>query len=325
MAKKYKRTSKASQKARQKKITATFVTVISLFLSAFILVSISEEFGFKHIPTMNEVKKYFSVDESYENNADCSVHFINVGQGDSALIVSDGKTVLIDAGEKDKDVVVLDYLKKLNIKKIDVVIATHPHSDHIGGMATIINEIDVQKIIMPKVPDKQVPTTKVYTNLLTAIKNKNLKITPAKSGLSYDLGNGKLDIVGPNGEYDNLNDMSVVAKFTYNDLSFLFTGDMEKTAEKDLLDTKVDLKSDVLKVGHHGSRTSTHKAFYKEVSPDYCIISVGDNNKYNHPHDVTLNLFKEKNAKIYRTDYDGDVVFSIVNGKFDIKTSGIKS
>lgn len=253
-------------------------------------------------------------------DADCSVHFIDVQQGDSTLIISDGKTILIDAGENDKGKVVADYLNKMNIKKIDMLIATHPHSDHIGGMDTIINEFEIGKIVMPKLKDSIVPTTRTYTDVLTAIATKGLKITPSKPGMAFDFGKGRLVIVAPVGDFDDLNDMSLVARFTYDDKSILFTGDMEKKAEKALLNTRATLKSDVLKVGHHGSSTSSHAAFLDEVSPSYAVIPVGDDNKYKHPSKSTITEFEKRKIKYYRSDYNGDIVFSIIGGKFQVKT-----
>lgn len=325
MPKRNKRLSKHKQKEREKKVIALFSIVIAIFLSAYILISVSQEFNFKYIPTMAEVKSFFGLSENNTKmQSDCSVHFIDVGQGDSTLIISDGKSILIDAGEIDQGTVVSHYLKELNIKKIDLLVATHPHSDHIGGMATIVDEFEISKIFMPKLPDDMVPTTKTYTKLLTSIANKGLKITQSKPGMAYDFGKGRLEVFGPTGVFEELNDMSLVAKFTYdNDESFLLTGDMEKSAEKDLLNTRSNLDADVLKVGHHGSNTSSHKAFFESVSPEYCVISVADDNKYNHPHKTTLNRIKENQAKLYRTDFDGSIIFDIVNGDFKVTTTGI--
>lgn len=295
---------------------------MALFLSSFILVSLSDDFNFKYIPTISEVKAFFDNSNGSDSSVkgDCEVHFIDVGQGDSTLIISNGKTILIDAGENDKGKVVIDYLKKLKINKIDLLVATHPHSDHIGGMDTVIKEFEIEKIVMPKLSDSLVPTTRTYTDMLSEIAAKGLKITPSKPGLEYTLGDGTLSIIGPNSEFNDLNDTSIVAKFVYGDYSFMFTGDMEKPSEKDLLNSKAEIKSDVLKVAHHGSSTSTHKAFYQAVDPDYCIISVGDGNKYNHPSKSTLTTIALNGAKYYRTDYSGSVVFKIADGKLDIKT-----
>ncbi|WMJ23287.1 MBL fold metallo-hydrolase [Paludicola sp. MB14-C6] len=307
---------------KNKKVNVAFCLIAAVLLSAFILVSLSEKMKFEYIPTISEVKEFFMGKKPTNINSDCSVHFIDVGQGDSALIVSDKQTILIDAGENDKGRIVADYLRKQKVKKIDLLVATHPHSDHIGGMDTIINEFEIGQIVMPKLPSKLVPTTRTYTDVLSAIANKGLKITPSKPEMTFHFGKGELKILGPVDEFEELNETSLVAQFKYdNDESFLFTGDMEMNSETALLNTGKNIQSNVLKVAHHGSSSSTNKKFFEKVNPDYCIISVGDGNKYNHPNKTTLDLIKSNNKHLYRTDYSGSVVFHIVNGEFKIETT----
>ncbi|MEG0691704.1 MAG: MBL fold metallo-hydrolase [Oscillospiraceae bacterium] len=316
MAKKQKRRSKKNQK----KVNVSLAIVLALILSCGILYYMGDEFNFDFIPTIDEIKQSISSDSDAKSN-DCEVHFIDVGQGDSTLIISDGKTILIDAGENDKGKIVVDYIKKLGIRKIDMVMVTHPHSDHMGGMDTVINEFEIGKVVMPKIPHKLVPTTRTYTDFLTSIANKGLKITPAKVGTQYDFGKGLITILGPAGDFEDLNDTSLVVKFVYDKgRSFLFTGDMEKPAEKAMLTQKnIDVKVDVLKVAHHGSTTSTTKDFYKAVNPQYCVILVGNDNSYNHPSDKILDRIKENAAKVYRTDYQGSIVFGIADNQFNIR------
>ena len=299
--------------------------ILAVFLLGGILISAGEEFGWDFLPTFEEIKGAFEDAAAPPDTGQaggCEVHFIDVGQGDCSLIRSDGKNILIDAGENDQGSTVVAYLKKLGITKIDLLVATHPHSDHIGGMDVVVDELEIGKILMPRLPDEMVPTTKTYRDLLTSITNKGLKITPAKPGASYEFGAGALTVLGPNDDYDNLNDTSLVCRFTYGaneEASFFFTGDMESTAEKDLLQKGWNLESDVLKVGHHGSSTSTSKKFYRAVAPDYCVISVGDHNSYNHPSKKTLETISAVNgAEIYRTDFQGSVVFAVQGGDYQI-------
>jgi len=250
----------------------------------------------------------------------CAVHFIDVGQGDSTLILSDGSSILIDAGENDQGKTVCDYLDGLGITKIDLLVMTHPHSDHIGGMDTVIKAFEIGQILMPRLPDDQTPTTKTYTEVLTAIADKGKRITPARVGDVYTFGQGALTVLGPTKDYEDLNDTSLICRFDYGEQSFLFTGDMEKTAEEDLIEEGAYLFASVLKVGHHGSPTSTSEAFYDLVDPEICVISVGEGNSYGHPSKKTLKTIAGNGAEIYRTDYQGSVVVAVSGGELYVTT-----
>lgn len=235
-----------------------------------------------------------------------TVHYLDVGQADSILIQApSGKTMLIDAGNSGDSEFITDYIKELKIKKIDVLIGTHPHEDHIGGMEAIIKAFDIGKIYMPKAS----ASTQTYKNLLTTVKNKKMKITTAVPGaLEFD-ADLKVNILAPNSnEYKDLNDFSVVVKVTYSKTSFLFTGDAEEVSEKEMINKKYDLKADVLKVGHHGSQSSTSRAFLKAVSPGYAVISAGKENDYGHPDKAILDRLEAAKVKIFRTDIDGTVI-----------------
>ena len=249
---------------------------------------------------------------------DVSVHFIDVGQGDCELIRVGDQSILIAAGENDKGNTVLDYLNKQGIEKIDLFIGTHPHSDHIGGMDTVINRIEVGEVLMPELPDSLVPTTKTYTDVLTAIADKNLPVTAAEPGQMYTFGDATLEILGPLRDYDDLNDMSVVAKLTYGSTTFLFGGDMEKEVEDDLLNANADVRADVLKLSHHGSKTSNSKAFLDAVGADTYAICVGAGNSYGHPHDQVLNRISGK--QVYRTDLNGDIVIGTDGANLTVQT-----
>lgn len=233
------------------------------------------------------------------------VHFIDVGQGDCILIEDGTSAMLIDAGNPENGPDIVSYIKKLGISKLDFVIATHPHADHIGGMADVINAFDIGRIIMPKVEH----TTRTFENLLLTIRNKGLKITAPVPGTEYRLGNTSFTILAPNSSsYKNLNDYSVVVRLTYGSTSFLFTGDAEQTSEKEILAKGYNIKSDVLKVGHHGSKTSTTTRFLDAVSPRYAVICVGANNQYGHPAPETLSKLAERGIKVYRIDEAGTII-----------------
>ena len=246
---------------------------------------------------------------------DLKVHFLDVGQGDSIFIeLPTNETILIDASIKDASNKIINYLREENVSKIDYVFATHPHSDHIGGMSAVIKTFDIGQIYMPKA----VTTTKTYENLLLTIKDKNLKIKAAKAGNTIiDTDDLKLVVLAPNQDsYESLNNYSIVLKLTYKEKSFLFMGDAETLSEKEITG---DVQADVLKVGHHGSRTSTNQAFLNKVNPSYAVISVGLNNDYKHPHQEVIDRLEKKNIKIYRTDQNGDIIFTTDGYNIDVK------
>ena len=240
-------------------------------------------------------------------NGQLKVHFIDVGQADSILIQTpNNKTMLIDAGNNNDGDFVVSYIKAQGIDEINVLVGTHPHEDHIGGLDTVINTFDIEKIYMPKVSSN----TSTYIDVMSAISNKNLQVTTAKAGVTIGFDNSlKTDIIAPNSEsYEDSNNFSAVIKMTYQNTSFLFTGDSESISEKEMISAGFDLQADLLKVGHHGSGFSTGALFLKKVSPKYALISVGENNSYNHPDNLVLNRLKTYGAETYRTDKLGTVV-----------------
>ena len=237
------------------------------------------------------------------NNALLKVHYLDVGQGDSIFIeLPNNETMLIDAAESYQSEKIINYLKNLNYQKIDYVIGTHPHTDHIGGLKDIINTFEIGKIYMPKV----VSTTKTYESLLMTIKDKNLIINTAKAGTSIiDTDALKINILAPNNStYTELNNYSVVTKITYGTTKFLFMGDAEKLSENEI---KENVTADVIKIGHHGSNTSSSIDFIKKVNAKYGIISVGLNNKYNLPKEETITNWENSGTKIYLTSINGTI------------------
>ncbi len=256
-----------------------------------------------------------------EVNCEVEVHYIDVGQGDCSLIISGDDTVLIDSGEKAYAGDVCAYLDMLDITQIDYLIATHPHSDHIGSMAYIVESYDIKTIIAPKLPSELVPASSCYIDFLTAISDKNLRITPAAVGDEYMLDGGTvLKIIGPVEFDDELNNASVIARLVHGENSFLFTGDAEKAAELRLVENTQFLQSDVLKVGHHGSSYSSCNDFLEAVNPVVAVIGVGADNDYDHPGDDVIERLSVYCDNIYRTDIHGNIVIGSDGSQLKILT-----
>lgn len=248
-----------------------------------------------------------------------NVHYIDVGQGDSILIQVNNKNLLMDAGPSQSQDDLVAYIKNLGIKNLDYIIATHPHEDHIGGMAKVIKSFNIGKFYAPNV----IHNSNSFENMVLELKNKKLKINVIKKGMGNDINlgdNTKVEVFSPiSNTYDNLNNYSPIMKITYGNTSFLFTGDAESEVENQVLQDNVDIKSNVLKVGHHGSSSSTSEIFFDAVSPNLSIISLGINNKYGHPHKNILSLLTSKNTEVYRTDEDGTIIISSDGNTLNIK------
>lgn len=288
----------AKHKKIKKNIKRNFFEILIILL-AFLIINNQDKI--KNL--FNQNNNQNQNDYINTNNALLKVHYLDVGQGDSIFIeLPNNVTMLIDAAESYQSENIINYLKNLNYQKIDYVIGTHPHTDHIGGLRDIINTFEIGKIYMPKV----VSTTKTYENLLMAIKDKNLKINTAKAGTSIiDTDALKINILAPNNStYTELNNYSVVTKITYGTTKLLFMGDAEKLSENEI---KENVTADVIKIGHHGSNTSSSIDFIKKVNAKYGIISVGLNNKYNLPKEETITNWKNSGTKIYLTSINGTI------------------
>jgi len=285
---------------------------IKLLLLALAVIIVTVMYALDSFNLVNYERVFSHIGLSDANKAidgDFSVHYIDVGQGDCELIVSKDKTVLIDSGEYENATKVISYIQSLGITKLDYVIGTHPHSDHIGGLPEIIQSFDIGKVIAPKISGEMTHTTKTYKNFLSAVKDKGLKLTPATVGEEYQLDeNTVLKILAPLSDYDSLNNYSIVCMVTHGENKFLFMGDAEKDAEGDLLETNADIDADVLKAGHHGSNSSSTMKFLSAVYPLSTVVSVGADNSYNHPSEKAIQRILKYSKDIYRTDLQGNII-----------------
>ncbi len=248
---------------------------------------------------------------SSEAEGDIVVHYIDVGQGDCSLIVSNTKCVLIDCGEEEYATGVISYLRALGVKKIDYVIATHPHTDHMGGMYHILDAFDIGTVIMPELPDDMMPISINLERMFDVIEKRNINAEYAVAGDILEVGSGaKLEIIAPvHSDYEDINNYSVVTKLVHGVNTFLFTGDIERAAENDILNSRKDIRAKVMKISHHGSTSSSISPFLRQVNPKYAVICVGKDNSYGHPKQEILDRLAAVNAQVITTAEYGDIAF----------------
>lgn len=293
----------------EKKIRKIICIIIGIIIVLFIL--LNGDF------INNATASVSNINNSNENNnvdGSLSVHFIDVGQGDCIYINQGEYNMLIDAGNNEDGEKLVSYLKSLNVNGFDYVIGTHPHEDHIGGMDDIINNFEIDNYYMP---DK-LSTTKTFEDVLDALDNKGLSYTVPNIDDEFKLGDATFKVIYSGDDTNDINDSSIVLKMTYGDNTFLFTGDATSNVEEIILNK--DIKSDVLKVAHHGSSYSSTTEFLDKVNPKYAVISVGKNNSYNHPASITLQKLSNRDIKVYRTDLDGTIIFTSDGTNLSVQT-----
>lgn len=279
------------------KNTKKIIILIILVLSYVYTTFLNNE-PINNTQTTNERK----IEETITTKDDLTVYFIDVGQADSILLENKGHYMLIDAGNNEDGPKLVNYFNELGIKEFDYVVGTHAHEDHIGGMDDIIKNFKIDNFYMPDA----VTTTKTFEDVLDALEEKNVVFQTPQINQEFNLQDTTITTLSVTSDEKNLNDTSIVLKAKHGTNTFLFMGDASTKIEKNLLNENI--KSDVLKVGHHGSRYSTSLAFLKKVSPEYAVISVGENNTYKHPHEEILKRLEEQNIKIYRTDKQGTII-----------------
>lgn len=265
--------------------------------------------------------------ETTQTDGILKVHMIDCGQGDSFLFEQNGKFGLIDCGTRSGGQAVVSYLQKLGVSKLQFVVGTHPHDDHMGGMYDVLDNFNCKTVYIPEVEDGLV-TTQWYMKLMKKIKDDNIKVVNPKVNNKFKLGDAVFRVVGqlsPEEVGNNINNYSTVIKVSFGEMDILMTGDAETKVEEEMLkNSKISLECEVLKLGHHGSDTSTETEFLEEVNPDYGLISCEVGNKYEHPSTETMKKLKKRKVKVFRTDEQGDIVMTVTGNSisFDKKKPG---
>ena len=282
------------RKSKKLKIFLAIVGVIAAIIAAV--------FG------INEISKSSIPEGTKVEDGEAMIHFIDVGQGDAILITMSEGNVLIDAGTNSSEDALQNYLDTHRITEIEYAVFTHPHDDHIGGADMILENYDVKNVLIPNYPSN----TRTYERMMDGIEKEKAVLHLAKPDMTFSVGDMMFAVLAPITEMPkDTNNSSIVLKAVYGETAFMFTGDAEEAPEEEIIArySKDSLKCDLLKVGHHGSRTSTSQEFLDIVSPEYAVIQVGIDNEYAHPQQVTLDKLRDAGTQYYRTDLHGDIVF----------------
>ena len=301
-------------------MTKKLLSLISLLLALLLCCSCAELTNIDNSSSAESIVETSVNESGGEESKSVSVdgaltvHFLDVGQGDSIFIeLPNGECMLIDASEREYANRIISFIDCLGYTKIDHLIATHPHADHIGGMETVISHFELGEVYMPEA----VTDTKTFINLLTALDEKGAEITAVKAGLEFDFGGAKGKFVAPKFIVDDMNNCSAVLHLSFGNSAFLLTGDAEIDEEGTI---EGDIKCDVLKAGHHGSRTSSGEYLLGKAKPEIVVISCGEGNSYGHPHKEALDRFADKGIKsIYRTDISGNISIKTNGTELEIK------
>ena len=300
-------------KNRSRRIGSLLLTFFLLLASASVLSN--SGYTAQNIPSIQADEHTASVSQSANSSSReqkdlLTVTFLDVGQGDAAVLQCGGQSMMIDGGKAKASSYIYSWLKKNQISHLDVMVATHTDADHIGGLSGALNYAKVGTAYCPVTSG----TTKTFQSFVKYLKKQGKSITVPKAGDEFSLGGAQVRILGPTDPQAEGNNSSIVLKVTFGDTSFLFTGDAEREEEQELLESGYDLESTVLKVGHHGSDTSTSYLFLRTVNPQYAVISVGADNTYGHPTEAVLSRLRDADVKTYRTDLQGTIT-AVSDGK----------
>ena len=298
-----------TKNGRKKKLTKALLAIIILVLVIIVETVITSDK--QQEPEQPNISNSQTQEQPTEVTGELKLHMIDVGQADSFLFVKGDEVALVDCGTRSTGKDAVEYIKSLGITRIDYVFGTHPHDDHMGGMYDIITNFEIGKIIIPQVKEGQV-TANWYIKLMKQILEKNYEVEYSKTGNEYSLGDAKIQIVWQSElEQDNVNNYSNIIKVCLGDMDVLMTGDAETEIEEEVLRSGVQIDAEILKVGHHGSDTSSSDIFLDDVNPDYGLISCKVGNKYEHPTKDTMEKLQQREVEVYRTDECGTVIATI--------------
>ena len=292
-----------------------FLLVIAILACGIIALLPFRQTIWNHIYHFLGLTDYTSVADDYP----LSVHYLDVGKADSILIEQEGHWILIDGGDKEERNRVLEYLRRRQVTSLDMVVVTHPDRDHIGAMEDIVREYSIEQFLMPKIQENLIVDSTRYQKMMEEIEKKNMPITYPKSGDTFEIGGMILEVLGPISSYEDVNNSSLVLRLRFGERVFLFMGDAENKAEDDLLANNISLKCDVLKVGHHGSKTSTSAKFLKEVQPQIAVVSTGED-RNDLPKGEVVERIEQVGADLHRTDLEGTIIVSTDGQKLTVTT-----
>lgn len=285
---------------------ATIIALIIVVLASLFGIDLNGE-----IPTETTPPTHQEASQSVQNvEGQLVVHMIDVGQADCFLLVQDGMTAMVDCGTRSSGKDAVKYLNNLGITKIDYVIGTHPHDDHMGGMYDVITNFEIGKVIIPDSRDGDI-TANWYMKLMNELNTGKYEVHYAQEGDIFKLEDAVMQVLAAETEVSNTNNYSIVLKVSFGQMDMIMTGDAETQIEEKILESGVDIDAEILKAGHHGSDTSNSEEFVDAISPDYVLISAGLGNKYEHPIKEIMERFEERNIEVYRTDESGSIVITI--------------
>ena len=303
---------------KQKKFVRYTILITIIALVVYI-------FDFSGVASISKIKNYLGVIDGVNPvDSNFAVYYLDVGQSDCTIVICDDEVLMIDCGTYNQLNTIRQSIHTLEIDKIDYMIITHQHDDHMGSATDLLSDLTVENFIMPKLTQSNNVTSKAYNILINTLDNKKIAKIPAQNCKSFMLGEALVEILSPTAQSNNLNNMSVVLKITYGDTEFMFQGDAESKIENDLLRSDYDIDIDVLKIGHHGSKTSSTDKYLDATSPDVAIISSGYDNNYGHPNGAVLNRLENDGIKAFSTFLDGDIAVASDGATISVYTQNNK-